>query len=127
MQSFNVDDDIVALVWKLAKPKPFENLDFNGALRRIFQKQLGSTSKDSDLDDLEALLGESPAPKKAPSPSPSDWIATVPDLKNRKGLNSWKAICNHLEIDTAGDSARRKLKNWVKTNRPFWPSVPDID
>lgn len=127
MQQFNVDDDIVALVWKLAKPKPFENLTFNGALRRVFQEQLSYTPKEGNLDDLEELLRESTAPKKAPSPSPSDWVATVPELEKRKGLSTWKAICNHLKVNTAGDSARRKLKNWVKTNRPSWPPVPDID
>ena len=40
MQQVNVDDDILALVWKLANPKPFENLTFNAALRRVFQEQL---------------------------------------------------------------------------------------
>jgi hypothetical protein len=127
MQQFNVDDDIVALVWKLAKPKPFENLTFNGALRRVFHEQLGSTTKEGVLDDLEELLREPTGPKKAPSPSASDWVATVPELQNRKGLSTWKAICDHLKIETAGDSARRKLKNWVKTTRPSWPPVPDID
>ena len=59
MQQFNVDnvdDDIVALVWKLAKPKPFENLTFNGALRRVFQEQLGSAPAKGNTDDLEELL-----------------------------------------------------------------------
>ena len=127
MQQFNVDDDIVALVWKLAKPKPFENLTFNGALRRVFQEQLGSAPAEGNTDDLEELLRESTSSKKAPSPSASNWVTEVPELKTRRGLNTWKAICNHLKIDTAGDSARRKLKNWVKTNRPSWPPVPDID
>lgn len=124
MQQFNVDDDIVALVWKLAKPKPFERLTFNGALRRVFQVQLGSTQT---MDELEELLRESTTPKKAPSPSPNGWVMVVPELKNRKGLSTWKAICDYLKIDTAGDSARRKLKNWVIANRPSWPSVPDIE
>lgn len=127
MQQFNVDDDIVALVWKLANPKPFENLTFNAALRRVFHEQLGSAPKNGDLDDLEELLRQSTAPKKAPTPNPTDWVATVPELKNRKGLGTWKAICSYLKIETAGDSARRKLKNWVKANRPSWPPVPDID
>lgn len=127
MQQFNVDDDIVALVWKLAKPKPFENLTFNGALRRVFQKQLSSVHTEGNLDELEELLRESTAPKKAPSPSASDWATGVPELKATRGLGTWKAICNYLKINTAGDSARRKLKNWVSTNRPSWPPVPDID
>ena len=54
-------------------------------------------------------------------------MRSVPDLMTRKGLTSWKAVCTLLRIDTAGDSARRKLKNWVKSNRPGWPAVPDIN
>lgn len=127
MQQFDVDDEVVALVWALAKPKPFENLTFNQALRRVFQGHLGSAQATDHLDGLEALLRESTGLKKAPSPSSSNWLMTVPELRNRKGLGTWKAICDHLKIDTAGDSARRKLKNWVKVNRPSWPPVPDID
>lgn len=127
MQQFNVDDDIVALVWKLANPKPFENLTFNAALRRVLQQQLSSPSKAGNFDDLDELLRQATAPKKAPTPNPSDWVATVSELKTQKGLSTWKAICTHLNIETAGDSARRKLKNWVKANRPSWPAVPDTD
>ena len=123
MPQFTVDDDVAALVERLAKKKPFENLSFNDALRRILQG-----------DDISAPLGDSVAAgskkseaKKAPTPSPEEWIATIPDLKGRKGLHTWKAICVLLKIDTAGDSARRRLKNWVKVNRPNWPAVPDID
>ncbi len=32
---FDVDDDLVALIWQLAKPKPFEQLTFSQALRRV--------------------------------------------------------------------------------------------
>lgn len=127
MQQFNVDDDIVALVWKLANPRPFENLTFNAALRRILHEQLSSTPNAGGFDDLEQLLRQSTAPKKAPTPSPSDWAASVPELRNERGLNSWKAICDHLRIETSGDSARRKLKSWVKANRQSWPLVPDIN
>jgi hypothetical protein len=35
MATFSVDDDVVALVWRLAQPAPFENLSFSEALRRI--------------------------------------------------------------------------------------------
>lgn len=132
MPQFSVDEDLAALVERLAKPKPFENLSFNAALRRVLQSQLATTTKNTNNDDLDQLLAESmalakAAPKKAHSPSPLEWIATVPELKSRKGLSSWKAICDALKIDTAGDSARRKLKNWVKSNRSGWPPVPDID
>ena len=127
MQQFNVDDDIVALVWRLAKPKPFENLTFNAALRRVFHEQLNTSKKADYVHDLEDLLRPSTSLKKTPTPDPSAWVSAVPELRNQKGLLTWKAICDHLKIATAGDSARRKLKNWVKVNRPSWPSVPDIE
>lgn len=132
MPHFEVDDDLAALVWQLAKPKPFENLTFGAALRRVLQRPATTTVEPSSKDPLDALLREASAltrtePKKAPTPSPLDWVATVPELRNRKGLRTWKAICDLLKIDTAGDSARRKLKNWVKLHRPTWPAVPDIE
>ena len=132
MPQFTVDDDLAALVERLAKPKPFEHLSFNAALRRVLRPHALRGTDHESFDELEKLLAESMAaaknePKKAPTPSPTDWVLTVPELKNRKGLNTWKAICDFLKIDTAGDSARRKLKNWVKSSRPNWPAVPDID
>jgi hypothetical protein len=132
MPQFEVDDDLAALVWQLAKPKPFENLTFGAALRRVLQGSTPAATAATTEDPLDALLREAAAslrsePKKAPTPSPLEWVATVPELKNRKGLNTWKAICDLLKINTAGDSARRKLKNWVKLHRPMWPAVPDID
>ena len=132
MPEFNVDDDLAALVWQLAKPKPFEVLSFSAALRRILQAPVATVPTGMKGDDLDALLSQSTylakaEPKKAPTPSPTEWVATVPELKGRKGLHTWKAICDILKIDTAGDSARRKLKNWVKLHRPMWPAVPDID
>lgn len=130
MQIFEVDDDLSALVWQLAKPKPFENLSFSAALRRVLQG--AAASRHPAEDPIVAIPRESAATaraesKKAPTPSPIEWVSTVPELKSRKGLNTWKAICDLLKIDTAGDSARRKLKNWVKLHRPMWPAVPDID
>lgn len=132
MPKFTVDDDLVALVWQLAKPKPFEDLPFSSALRRVLQELLPPDTKPKMLDELDKSVAQSVAmakaePKKAPTPSPVEWAATVPELKGTKGLSTWKAICDLLKIDTAGDSARRKLKNWTKTNRPMWPAVPDID
>lgn len=143
MPQFTVDEDLAALVEKLAKPKPFENLSFNAALKRIVQSYISALErldamekgdKDEKVDELDQLLAESMAMaaknsgfKKAPSPSPVEWVAMVPELKSHKGLNTWKSICNALKIDTAGDSARRKLKNWVKANQPTWAAVPDID
>ena len=132
MPQFTVDEDVAALVEKLAQPKPFENLSFNAALRRVLKNHIEVTQKGHKDDVLEKLLAESmaaaeAAPKKVPTPSPVEWLATVSELRSKKGLTTWKAICDALKIDTAGDSARRKLKNWVKANRAAWPAVPDID
>jgi len=124
MPQFTVDEDIAALVERLAKPKPFENLSFNAALRRVLQVHIKSRKVDDWLaTSLDIAKIES---KKTPSPSPQQWSSSVPELKDKKGLNTWKSICVLLKIDTAGDSARRRLKNWVKANRPNWPSVPGI-
>jgi hypothetical protein len=38
--------------------------------------------------------------------------------------NELQDLCRHLEIDAGGDSARRKLAEWVAVNRPKWPPVP---
>jgi hypothetical protein len=131
MPQFTVDEDLAALVEKLAKPKPFENLSFNAALRRVLQAHIEVAKpapRDEELAQLlaEALAEASARAKKAPSPNPVDWVASVPELKSQN-LTTWKAVCDVLKIDTAGDSARRKLRNWVKSNRPSWPAVPDVD
>jgi hypothetical protein len=132
MPQFDVDEDLASMVWLMAKPRPFENLSFNAALRRVLLPE--KNASDPDMSELDELLRESMAlraargvTKKAPTPNPAEWIASVPELKANKGLGTWKAVCDHLKISTGGDSARRKLKNWVKANRPLWPAVPDID
>ncbi len=132
MQKFDVDDDLAALVERLAKRTPFENLPFNDALRRVLQPHLTTAMPDEKRNKPDNLLPEpifitKREPKKAPTPSVGAWVEMIPELKTRKGLGNWKAVCVLLEIETAGDSARRKLKNWVKANRPEWPDVPDID
>ncbi|WP_074743668.1 hypothetical protein [Nitrosospira multiformis] len=122
MPQFHVDDDVVAAIWKLANPKPFENLSFNTALRRVIAgfAQVGEYSN---------RLIEGPvtytSPRRASTPSAREWAASIRELKGVADLNSWKSICDHLEIKTAGDSARRRLQKWVESNRPLWPQVPD--
>lgn len=132
MQQFAVDDELALLVERLAKAKPFENLSFNEALWRVFREHNLIPADGQSADPLDRLLAgarvtATAGSKKAVTPSVGDWVASVPELKHRKGLTSWKAVCTLLRIDTAGDSARRKLKNWVKINRPGWSPVPDID
>jgi hypothetical protein len=43
MEQFPVDDDLVETVWKLANPKPFENLTFSSALRRTLLRLAGNS------------------------------------------------------------------------------------
>lgn len=131
MKTFEVDEDLVELVWKLAKPEPFESLTFSAALRKVLAGHLsGNTHSKTDeksLDDWinEILASQKAGPKKASTPSASEWASSIPELNSEKNLSSWKAICDELHIDPAGDSARRKLKTWVKDNRPKWPPVPE--
>lgn len=62
---------------------------------------------------------------KAPSPKPGDWLANVPELSALPYTSSWKDICDHLRIEVAGDSARRRLKAWVQDSGNNWPDIPD--
>jgi hypothetical protein len=80
MQQFPVDDEVVAAVWQRAKPKPFENLSFNLALRRVLDLAEDSTvlpnkpdearpSKQvltNSLDDLVDKSSLGPRRSKAP-------------------------------------------------------------
>jgi len=45
VQSFTVDDDLVALIWERAKPKPFEPMTFSDALRRVLDVHDGKPSQ----------------------------------------------------------------------------------
>lgn len=129
MQTFLVDDDLAAVIWRLAEPKPFENLSFSAALRRVLKVQMPTTFPNEHQGKLSenSMLSSKAEMKKAPSPSAANWVATVADLSGNRGLTKWKAICDFLTIDTGQDSARRKLKIWVAINRPAWPAVPDTD
>jgi hypothetical protein len=128
MPKFEVDEDVARLVERLANPKPFENLSFNAALKRVLDRFMGDSHRPQvDLNELlaESMAAAQAQPKKAPSPSAQEWAATVPELKNKRGLTTWRAICDHLKIQTGGDSARRRLQTWVKLHKPAWPPVPD--
>ncbi|WP_031364216.1 hypothetical protein [Caballeronia sordidicola] len=139
MPQFHVDADLARLIEKLADPEPFENISFNDALKRVIEGFLTTTGvpktgSDPRLIDPEALLVESmtfqnarQTRKRAASPKAKDWAASIPSLKNQRGLSNWKAICEFLQIETGGDSARRKLDAWVKENKPGWPEVPKTE
>ncbi len=128
MQQFEVEDELVELIWIRAQPKPFESLSFSDALRRVL-----NISQDKYFNQRPSLTEvQRPAswvprstPKKATSPSARKWASQVPELTKSGSFRDWTSICRHLKIDTAGDSARRKLKAWVSRNQPDWPKVPD--
>jgi len=132
MPQFNVDEDLAALVERLAEPKPFEHLSFNNALRRVLTRfgQIAAAKPELDFDEFlaesMALMKTRKEPKKLPSPSAKEWASSVSALKGKPGLSNWKAICDFLNIETGGDSARRRLRNWVKESHPSWPPVPEI-
>jgi hypothetical protein len=131
MRHFEIDDDVVALIVELAKPEPFESL--SSALRRFLSDLKGSGGGYAHATNGEEppRTGESPNLKpseermRAPSPDPRLWVSRVPELRSLPRLTSWQAICEHFKIEVAGDSARRKLREWVKKNRPTWAPVPD--
>src|SRR5579871_3935238 len=115
MQQFEVDDELAALIERLAKPKPFENLSFNDGLWRVMREFVVPTAaettqkKDFDLEKLleDAMAHRRATLKKAPTPSVIAWVESVPELSRHfQGLTTWKAVCTALNIDTAGDSAR---------------------
>ncbi len=62
---------------------------------------------------------------KSPTPSVTDWVKNVPELSKRGDLNSWKDVCDLLEIDVGRDSARRALDRWAKINKPSWPEIQE--
>ncbi len=63
---------------------------------------------------------------KTQSPSGLQWASNIPEL-SRYGFKNWKEICDHLNLDVSGDSARRVLKRWVSEYKPDWPTVPGLD
>ncbi|MEH6639050.1 MAG: hypothetical protein V7717_07260 [Porticoccaceae bacterium] len=127
MPQYTVDEELALCVERLAKRKPFENLTFNEALRRVLEEEIQAQTITTGKT-LGVFLAEEKVLhlKKASSPKPSDWLKGVPDLKGAGNFTSWKSICSFLNIDTAGDSARRRLKKWVEQNRVTWPEVPDV-
>jgi len=63
---------------------------------------------------------------RAASPNPRQWAAAVRELRGVPGLTSWRAVCDHLRVEVGRDSARRRLADWVKHNRPAWLPVPEV-
>ncbi len=120
MPQFLVDDDLAALVWELAEPKPFENLTFNVALRRA----LALIKKSRTGSPVVVPVKEA---KRAATPDANDYLAKVPELQQKvQGRADWSKLCKAVGVEPKGDSARRKLRLWVEQNRPNWPPVPRV-
>lgn len=62
MQQFAVDDDVVDAVWQLAKPRPFENLSFSSALRRV----LGFSGNGESAESPGSALSSAPITEQVP-------------------------------------------------------------
>jgi hypothetical protein len=58
MRKFPVDDDLVTMIWEMAKPQPFEDLTFSDALRRVLSVADDSltAAKAAPSTDTNALL-----------------------------------------------------------------------
>jgi hypothetical protein len=53
MRTFEVEDDLVALVWARANPKPFEHLSFSDALRRVLDvPKIADTKSKKSAEEL---------------------------------------------------------------------------
>ena len=119
MPEYMVDEDLVALVWELAEPKPFENLTFNVALRRVLAR--------ANLKDGSTVPSPVKLVKKATSPSASEYLARVPELQQKvKPPVNWSQLCVAVGVDPKGDSARRKMRLYVAQYKPQWPPVPKV-
>ena len=53
-QQFEIDDDVVELVQRLANPRTFE--PFNAALRRLLQTGIGPTSRMPSLSNWKICI-----------------------------------------------------------------------
>jgi len=131
MSNYEVDDELAAVIERLAKKKPFENLSFQDALWRVVREYVEKDTTIETPDPLEDLMtsvrSQMAHGSKKPSPSVTHWVASVPELAKHRHLTSWKAVCEHLKIPTGFDSARRKLAAWVRTNKPDWSTVPEVE
>lgn len=146
MTNFPVDEDLVSIIWERAKPKPFENLTFSQALRRVLTDsteknnsphqalaqptpmELLAAVANMNEDQLEGLSQKikETRSQRASSPSPEQWASKIPALRGKSHIRSWKDLCDHFGIQVDGDSGRRKLQKWVSKNHPEWPPVPDV-
>lgn len=72
MQKFDVDDEVVEAVWERAKPKPFENLNFNSALRRVLGLANRAKGGQAPVSSPAGAIGKAdefvPAQKTATDP-----------------------------------------------------------
>ncbi|MDD2271123.1 MAG: type I restriction enzyme HsdR N-terminal domain-containing protein [Desulfuromonadaceae bacterium] len=117
-----------------------ESLDYLLSYKLITAKQLEkykeyesqqSCDETSIKEDLNQVKVKKPRPAaltaghKNPSPPPDEWIKSIPELSKISNLNSWRSICNYLNVHVGANSARRALQAWIIKNRNNWPTIPE--
>jgi hypothetical protein len=95
----------------------------------VVTKMIASSNNPADNAgsprDIIGEIGEKHHSTKAASPNAREWLAKVPELRNKSHLKTWQSICDYLQIPVDGDSARRRIKKWAKENNKRWPDVPN--
>ncbi|SNX60703.1 Protein of unknown function [Nitrosomonas ureae] len=100
----------------------FDELAIKDRARKILEKffrgfSIERSDSDSDFEPIPAEI------------TPKVWLENVRRTHDASSLEelinpqSWKSICDFLEIDVGQDSAHRRLEQWRKKNKPQWPSV----
>ena len=99
MHQFEVDDEVVHAVWERAKPKPFENLNFNLALRRVLDLPNGASAAQVAVNSPEDAKPHHIDSPQKPKADPLEDLANEA-LAARSRLKAPKA--NLKELVRAG-------------------------
>ena len=78
MSTYEVDDELAAVIERLAKKKPFENLSFQDALWRVVREYVEKETTIENPDPLEDLMtsvrSQMTHGTKKQSPSVTHWV-----------------------------------------------------
>ena len=104
---FDVDDDLVALIWQLAKPKPFEQLTFSQALRRILA---GPVSE--QIAPAQELAPDAESPSEKQELLADRLLAELSNMSDEEFAQAMKEVGPQAPLGVArtGKAARRKPK-----------------
>lgn len=85
MQAFEVDDDLVELVWRLASPKPFQQLTFSDALRKVLasasERGVAAPATPRDVREEKTELSPDALLAELARMSPSELKTRHPEYK----------------------------------------------